>query len=160
MKGPIRNASDGRNQEMTKSEAVHARRPGLRPPRPRARPAAPKSAPKYAFQDLIDDLRVFARERDWNQYHTPKNLSMALAVEAAELMEIFQWLTPAESRKLKPIERAEVKDEIGDVMIYLVRLADRLSISPLEAARAKLVKSRRKYPVEKARGNARKYTKF
>jgi dCTP diphosphatase len=160
MRGPVQEASEGRNREMTRSKVIHTRRPGSQPPRLGAGPIAPKPARIDTFQDLIEDLRVFARERDWDKYHSPKNLSMALAVEAAELMEIFQWLTPTESRKIKPIELAEVKDEIGDVMIYLARLADRLSISPLEAARAKLEKSRKKYPVDKARGNAKKYTKF
>jgi dCTP diphosphatase len=113
-----------------------------------------------AFDELKEEIRIFARERDWDKYHSPKNLSMALAVEASELMEIFQWLTPSESSKLRPVELAEVQDEMGDVMIYLVRLADRLSISLVDAARKKLMKSKAKYPVEKAKGNAKKYTKL
>jgi dCTP diphosphatase len=110
--------------------------------------------------DLTSELRHFARERRWTYYHSPKNLAMALAVEAAELMEIFQWLSPGESRKLKAgaIERAE--EEIGDILIYLIRLADRLAISPVQAAKNKLEKNKAKYPVEKARGNAKKYTEF
>lgn len=112
------------------------------------------------LENLRIEIRAFAREREWDKYHTPKNLSMALAVEASELMEIFQWLTPSESNNLKPVERAEVEAEIGDIMIYLVRLADRLKISPLAAARKKLEMNKEKYPLDKARGNAKKYTKF
>ncbi len=118
------------------------------------------SAGCMSLKELVDDIRAFAIERDWGKYHTPKNLSMALAIEASELMEIFQWLTPRESRKLGDIEKKEAEDEIGDVLIYLLRLADSLSISPVDAARKKLVKNRTKYPVEKSRGNAKKYTRF
>ena len=112
------------------------------------------------LRDLRSELRGFARERKWTKYHSPKNLAMALAVEAAELMEIFQWLSPGESRNLKSgtLERAE--EEIGDVLIYIIRLADRLSISPVEAAKKKMEKNRTRYPVDKAKGNAKKYTEF
>ena len=112
------------------------------------------------LEKLTEALRSFAKERDWEQFHSPKNLSMALAVEAGEILEIFQWLTPEESNKIKGEKLAKVKEEIGDVMIYLTRLADCLSISPLEAAFEKLEKNRNKYPIEKARGNAKKYTEF
>ncbi len=139
---------------MAKSKGIRVTKQSSSPPQDR------RVARKDPFHNLILELRAFARERDWDKYHTPKNLSMALAVEAAELMEIFQWLTPAQSAKLNPGELAEVEDEIGDIMIYLVRLADRLSLSPVDAAHKKLEKSRKKYPVEKARGNAKKYTKF
>lgn len=115
---------------------------------------------KEPLDDLIKQINNFAKKRDWEQFHSPKNLSMALVVEATELMEIFQWLTPHESQHLTPTQKAKAKDEIGDVMIYLARLADRLSISPLEAAREKLMKNRKKYPIIKARGNAKKYTEF
>ncbi len=114
----------------------------------------------YSIETLVQDLRAFAAERDWDRFHSPKNLSMALVIEASELMEIFQWLSPTESCRLKPSDLARVEDEIGDVMIYLVRLADRLSISPVDAAHKKLQKSKEKYPVHKARGNAKKYTEF
>ena len=109
---------------------------------------------------LIAKLRAFAAERDWDQFHSPKNLAMALAVEAAELLEHFQWLTEEESRTLDPETLAKVREEIGDVQLYLARLADKLGLSPLDAARDKLEINRRKYPPEKARGNAVKSTDF
>lgn len=110
---------------------------------------------------LRDALRRFAAARDWEQFHTPKNLAMALAVEAAELMEHFQWLTAEDSVALarKPRRRA-VEEEIADVLLYLTRLADVLGIDPLAAARRKLRVNARKYPVRKARGRATKYTEL
>lgn len=115
---------------------------------------------KDSLNHLIEEIRVFSEERDWQQFHSPKNLSMALVVEASEILEIFQWLTREESQGLKGARLARVKEEIGDVLIYLIRLADRLSISPVDAAHEKLRKNRKKYPIEKARGNAKKYTEF
>ncbi|MDW7760697.1 MAG: nucleotide pyrophosphohydrolase [Acidobacteriota bacterium] len=112
------------------------------------------------MDDLIAKLRAFAAERDWDQFHSPKNLAMALAVEAAELLEHFQWLTEEESRTLDPERLAKVREEIGDVQLYLARLADKLGLSPIDAARDKLEINRRKYPPEKARGNAVKSTDF
>ena len=95
---------------------------------------------------LRDALRAFCAARDWHRYHTPKNLVMALSVEAAELVEHFQWATPEESLALAPEKRAEVADEIADVLIYLTELADVLGIDPIDAARAKIVKNAAKYP--------------
>jgi dCTP diphosphatase len=95
---------------------------------------------------LRDALRDFCAARDWHRYHTPKNLVMALSVEAAELVEHFQWATPEESLALVPEKRAEVADEIADVLIYLTELADVLGIDPIAAARAKIVKNALKYP--------------
>jgi len=95
---------------------------------------------------LRDALREFAAARDWEQYHLPKNLAMALIVEAAELVEHFQWLTPEQSAELDGARRAAVGDEVADVLLYLVRLADVLGIDPIEAARAKMVKNAVKYP--------------
>jgi dCTP diphosphatase len=106
---------------------------------------------------LREELRRFARERDWEQFHSPKNLATALSVEAAELLEIFQWLTEEQSRNLAPAGLAAAEEEIADVLLYLVRLADGLGIDPLDAARKKMVANARKYPVHKARGTARKY---
>ena len=117
-------------------------------------------APEVTLSSLRDKLREFARERDWDQFHTPKNLAMALAVEAAELMEHFQWLGSDESSKLDADARAKVAEEIGDVLIYLVRLADRLGIDPLRAAEEKLEQNRRKYPADVVRGKAKKYTEY
>ncbi len=109
---------------------------------------------------LIKKLGQFAKERDWEQFHSPKNLSMALAVEVAELLEHFQWLTEEQSRKLDPKTLAKVKEEIGDTQIYLARLADQLGIDPLDAANEKLIKNAVKYPIEKAKGSAKKYTEL
>lgn len=95
---------------------------------------------------LSDTLRDFAAARGWRAYHTPKNLAMALIVEAAELVEHFQWATPEESGALSPDKLGEVQDEVADVLIYLVELADVLGINLIEAAHAKIVKNAQKYP--------------
>ena len=105
-------------------------------------------------------LRVFVAERDWDQFHNPKNLAMALVAAAGELVEHFQWLTPAQADHLPPETRVEVEHEIADVLIFLVELADRLGVDPLAAAERKLVLNEKKYPVEKARGSAKKYDKL
>ena len=95
---------------------------------------------------LRDALRAFCAARDWHRFHTPKNLVMALSVEAAELVEHFQWATPEESLALAADKRAAVADEIADVLIYLTELADVLDIDPIAAAREKIVKNAAKYP--------------
>lgn len=97
--------------------------------------------------ELRDRLRIFCAERDWHRYHTPKNLVMALSVEAAELVEHFQWTTAEESSRISDTKRAEVADEIADVLIYLTELADVLGIDMLDATQRKLVKNAQKYPV-------------
>ncbi|HMA53857.1 MAG TPA: nucleotide pyrophosphohydrolase [Acidobacteriota bacterium] len=112
------------------------------------------------MDDLVEKLRKFAAERDWGQFHSPKNLSMALAVEVAEILEHFQWLTEEQSRDLDQETLNKVRQEIGDVQIYLARLADQLGFSPLDAALEKLEISRLKYPPDKARGNSKKSTEF
>ncbi len=109
---------------------------------------------------LRDALRRFAAARDWQQFHTPKNLAMALAVEAAELLEHFQWLTAAQSAHLDARRKRAVADEIADVLLYLIRLADVLDIDALAAARRKMRANARKYPVRRAKGNARKYSEL
>jgi len=96
---------------------------------------------------LRDELRDFGAVRGWRVYHTPKNLAMALIVEAAELVEHFQWATPEESSALPPDKAAEVEDEVADVLIYLVELADALGIDLIKAANAKIAKNALKYPV-------------
>lgn len=114
-----------------------------------------------ATSDLLllrDKLRVFADERDWNQFHTPKNLCMAMMVEAAELMEHFQWLTPDQSCDLT--NREDVKDELADVLLYLIRLADKLGVDLLEAALFKMEKNAKKYPADIVRGSAKKYNEY
>ena len=95
---------------------------------------------------LRDRLRRFAAERSWEQFHTPKNLAMSAAIEAAEIMEHFQWLTPAQSAALTEAQRAEVAHEIADVMLYLIRLADVLGIDPVAAAHEKIALNAGKYP--------------
>jgi NTP pyrophosphatase (non-canonical NTP hydrolase) len=111
-----------------------------------------------SIEALRDALRAFAAERDWEQFHSPKNLAMALSVEAAELLEVFQWMGDDESRKLDPAAHAAASEEIADLLLYLVRLADQLGIDPVDAAQRKMADNARKYPVDKARGTSRKYT--
>jgi NTP pyrophosphatase (non-canonical NTP hydrolase) len=112
------------------------------------------------MKDLMRELREFAKERDWEQFHSPKNLAMAIVVEAAEIVEHFQWLTEEQSKNLPPDKLEEIKEEIADVMIFLTNLADKLGIDPLEAAKDKIEKNKRKYPVEKAKGSAKKYNEL
>ena len=109
------------------------------------------------LQALRDSLAQFVAERDWDQFHTPKNLAMALIVEAAELVEHFQWLTPEQSRDLPAAQRAEGELEIADVLLFLLRLCDKLQIDPVEAAHRKLELNAAKYPIDKSRGRAAKY---
>ncbi len=111
-----------------------------------------------ALIDLRDQLRGFADERDWNQFHTPKNLAMALSVEAAELLEHFQWLSAEESTRLEPAKLEEVRLEMADVLLYLIRLADKLDVDLAEAAQRKIGLNGEKYPLEQARGSSRKYS--
>ena len=112
----------------------------------------------------LEEVRVlisnFAKERDWDQFHSPKNLAMALSVEVAEIVELFQWLTEEESGNLSLDKRGELEEEIGDVLIYLVRLADGFDIDPLHAAMKKLEKNAKKYPVQKVKGKSLKYTEY
>lgn len=107
-------------------------------------------------------LAQFAAERDWEQFHTPKNLAMALAGESGELLEIFQWLTPEQSAQvMQDDERAvQVREEMADVLAYLLRLSDVLDIDLEQALAEKIEKNRRKYPVHLARGKADKYTQL
>jgi dCTP diphosphatase len=112
------------------------------------------------MDDVRNNIRTFIRERDWEQFHSPKNLAMALSVEASEIVEHFQWLTEEESKNLPSEKLAEVRDEIGDVMIYLIELADKLGIDPVEAARAKVAINDQKYPADLVRGKASKYTEY
>ncbi|MGA9572803.1 MAG: nucleotide pyrophosphohydrolase [Lysobacterales bacterium] len=105
-------------------------------------------------------LREFADSRDWNQFHSPKNLCMALGVEVSEITEHFQWLTEEQSRNLPREKLVEVATELADTLLYLVRLADKLDIDLLAAASDKIELNEKKYPVEMARGNAKKYTEF
>ena len=99
------------------------------------------------MKNLIDNINKFAQERDWEQFHTPKNLVMALSVEVSEIMEHFQWLTPEQSYDLPIDKLAEIKEEIGDTFTYLLRLCEILNIDILQAAREKLELNKLKYPV-------------
>ncbi len=109
---------------------------------------------------LKQRLREFADARDWNQFHSPKNLAMALSVEVSEIVEHFQWLTEEQSSNLPQKKLDEVEAELGDTFIYLIRLADKLDLDLFDATIRKISLNEKKYPVEKARGNAKKYTEF
>jgi dCTP diphosphatase len=113
-----------------------------------------------SLQELRDALRVFAAARDWDQFHSPRNLAVAISVEAGELLENFQWTTEAQSAVLPPDSAAKVEEEIADVLLYLVRLADKMEIDLLRAARRKMALNAERYPVSKAKGNSRKYTQL
>lgn len=112
------------------------------------------------IDSLAAQLREFAAKRDWEQFHSPKNLSCALMVEAAELLELFQWMKEDESRRIEGQTLAKVKDEIADIQIYLLRLSDVLGISIPEVVKMKMDKNEAKYPVEKARGSSKKYNEL
>ena len=109
------------------------------------------------MKELAQKLREFAKERDWDQFHSPKNLTMALIVEVCEIIEHFQWLSEEESYQLNSNKLEKIKEEIGDVIIYLVMLADKLGIDPVQAAKEKIEKNRKNYPANIARGSAKKY---
>ena len=104
------------------------------------------------MHELIKKIRKFRHERDWDQYHSPKNLAMALSVEVAELVEHFQWLTQEQSRKLTDDKLDQVRDEIGDILIYLANLSEKLDIDPVQAAHDKIEKNQIKYPAEIFKG--------
>lgn len=105
-------------------------------------------------------LRKFAEARDWDQFHSPKNLASAISVEAAELLELFQWLSEEKSRDLDDATKEKVEQEVADVFLYLIRLADKLDIDMMAAATRKIAINEAKYPVELSKGNAKKYTEF
>jgi dCTP diphosphatase len=115
---------------------------------------------KDSLAALSEELAAFAAERDWDQFHNPKNLAMALAGEAGELVEHFQWLTFDEAANLPAATREEVALECADVLLFLLRLADKLDIDLAAAAERKLALNAKKYPVAKARGRATKYDKL
>lgn len=114
--------------------------------------------------DSLQDLRIrinsFVSERDWAQFHTPKNLAMAMIVEAAELVEHFQWDTPADSQHLSAGKREAVAHELADTFVYLLRIAEVLEIDLIRAANEKIDLNAKKYPVDKAKGSNAKYTKY
>ena len=112
------------------------------------------------FDRIRKQVRQFVVERDWDQFHTPKNLSMALIVEAAEMVEHFQWLTEEQSGNLSPEKLAEVELELADIQIYLISLAEKLKLDLVAAVEKKLVLNARKYPADEVRGSSKKYTEY
>lgn len=112
------------------------------------------------LEDIRQAVTKFADERDWGQFHSPKNLVMALSVEVAELMEHFQWLSEAQSKELGAEEVSQVAKEIADVQVYLVRLADTLGVDIVQAVHAKMLENAQKYPAHLVRGSAKKYTQY
>ena len=117
-------------------------------------------APVRDLDDLRQRLREFAQARDWDQFHSPKNLAMALIAESAELVEHFQWLREDQSTRLAPEKKAQVAEELADVLSYLVRLADKLDIDLFAAVTAKLARNETRYPASLVRGSAHKYTEY
>lgn len=112
------------------------------------------------LEDLKKQIREFVKEREWGKYHSPKNLAMGLNVEASELLEIFLWLSEEASKELSEKQLAQLKDEIGDVMIYLANLSDKFGLDPIACGIEKLKANRRKYPPELVRGSAKKYSEY
>ena len=109
---------------------------------------------------IRDTVRTFVTERDWDQFHTPKNLSAALCVEAAELLEHFQWLGTGSAAELGDAKLEQVRHEMADVLVYLVRLADKLEVDLGAAVEEKMILNRAKYPADMVRGDARKYDEY
>lgn len=120
----------------------------------------PVKAPFNELTDLQHALTEFAQQRNWDQFHTPKNLVMALSGEVGELIEIFQWLTPEQSQQLSPEKKQHASEEIADVMMYLLRLADKCDINVLQACQEKIQQNAAKYPVNKCYGSAKKYNEL
>lgn len=116
--------------------------------------------PASDLAELRDVIRQFSSERDWLRFHTPKNLAMALSVEAAELMEHFQWLPTGADHELDEAARVGIRHEMADVLVYLIQLADHTGVDLRSAVLEKMELNRRKYPVELARGSSRKYTAY
>lgn len=112
------------------------------------------------FDRIKKKVRQFVVERDWDQFHSPKNLSMALIVEAAEMVEHFQWLTEEQSSNLSPEKLAEVEQELADIQVYLISLAEKLKLDLIAAVEKKLVLNAQKYPADQVRGSSKKYTEY
>jgi NTP pyrophosphatase (non-canonical NTP hydrolase) len=112
------------------------------------------------LQQISQRLLEFARERDWEQFHAPKNLAMALAVEAGEIMEHFQWLSEEQSEQLSADKRREVAYEVADVFIFTMRLSQRLGIDLAAVVDEKIKINEQKYPADKVRGSSKKYTEY
>ena len=116
--------------------------------------------PNSDIKQLQQTLTEFAQQRDWEQFHTPKNLAMALSGEVGELLEIFQWLTPEQSQQLSPEKKQHAREEIADVMMYLLRLADKSDIDVMQACQEKIQQNAAKYPISKCYGSAKKYNEL
>jgi len=112
------------------------------------------------MESLKKDLENFVKERDWDKYHSPKNLAMGLSIEASELLEIFLWLTEEESHNLSERKLTDLKEEIGDIMIYLTNLANKFDLDPIECAKRKIELNRTKYPSDLVKGSAKKYSEY
>ena len=120
----------------------------------------PETPPPQSLEELRQRLAAFAAARDWDQFHTPKNLAMALIAEAAELVEHFQWLTPEQSMALDTRKHGEVAMELADILAYLVRIADKLGVDLLAAAGRKITLNEQRYPADKVRGDARRAAEY
>jgi NTP pyrophosphatase (non-canonical NTP hydrolase) len=110
------------------------------------------------LEELLNEIEEFTKERDWDQFHSPKNLSMALSVEVSELLEIFQWMESDQSYELEDEKLLQLKEEIADSFIYLLMLSSKFEIDPIQAAAEKLEGNRDKYPINKSKGSSKKYT--
>lgn len=128
-------------------------------PPPTAEPPPPAEPPSPALATLQRDLRAFVAERDWDRFHSPRNLAASVAIEAGELLECFQWADP-DAREVDAATRRRAEEETADVLLYALLLADKLGFDPIAAAREKLVANAAKYPIEKARGSSAKYTEL
>ena len=118
------------------------------------------SSDSDSLETLKLAMRQFAKEREWEQFHSPKNLTMALAGETAELLDCFRWLTEEASYQLNDEQMLAVKDELADVLLFTVRLADTLNVDLFGAAQQKMLKNAQRYPVEKVKGSPQKYTQY
>jgi len=110
--------------------------------------------------ELRELVRQFVDERDWDKFHTPKNLATALSIEASELLEPFQWLVSGEKAELSEASLTAIRHEMADVLVYLVRLADKMDVDLFQAVHEKMKLNREKYPAEKVRGDSRKYSEY
>lgn len=113
-----------------------------------------------SLEELCNRINAFVKERDWEQFHSPKNLAMAMIVEAAELVEHFQWDTLEESRQLDDEKREKVGQELADTFVYLLRIAEVTGVDLIEATNRKIDMNAKKYPIEKAKGSNKKYTEY
>lgn len=109
---------------------------------------------------LKKEISKFVKERDWEKYHSPKNLAMGLSIEASELAEIFLWLTDEQSKKLNKTQLKNLKEEIGDIMVYLTNLADKFDLDPVQCAKEKIKINMKKYPKHIVKGSAKKYSEY